>query len=88
MKLEYSINKNKHSILFCKDDNIKKMSQVLANFETDKNVLFLFDSKIDKKIVEKIIFIFELINESYEIIRLSIFSSKSLLLALTEYAIS
>ena len=54
MKLEYSINKNKHSILFCKDDNIKKMSQVLANFETDKNVLFLFDSKIDKKIVEKI----------------------------------
>jgi len=44
--------------------------------------------KNETKIVEKIIFIFELINESYEIIRLSIFSSKSLLLALTEYAIS
>ncbi len=54
MKIEYKINKSNHSVIFCKDNNIKKMSHALSTFETDKNVLFIFDSKINKKIVEKI----------------------------------
>ena len=31
---------------------MSKISQSLSTFKTDKNILFLFDSKIDKKIIE------------------------------------
>ena len=54
MNLRYSINKIDHSVIFCKDEKLEKISRFLQNFENDKNILFLFDSKIDKKIVEKI----------------------------------
>ena len=52
MKLEYNINESKHAVIFCKNKEMSKISQSLSTFKTDKNILFLFDSKIDKKIIE------------------------------------
>ena len=56
MKLNYSINKIKHSIVFCKNNKIEIISKSIASINSDKNVLFVYDGKIDKKIVNDIFF--------------------------------
>ncbi len=54
MILNYKINKEKHYITFCKSDKINLISKSIENIKSDKNILFIFDNKVDTKIVDVI----------------------------------
>ena len=54
MKLEYTINKEKNSIIFCKKNNFSILSKSLDKINSDKNVLFIYDKKINKKNIDEI----------------------------------
>ena len=54
MKLGYRINNNKHSVVFCRNNNLGIMSKFLATIKSDKNILFIYDNKINSKIVNQI----------------------------------
>ena len=56
MKLDYKINNNKHSIFFCRSNKLEIISKSLVQIKSDKNILFIYDSKIDKKIVSDIFY--------------------------------
>ncbi len=55
MKLDYKINKTKHSVIFCRSNYIGTISKTISSMKSDKNILFIYDSKIDKKIVNEIL---------------------------------
>ena len=50
MRLDYRINNQNHSIFFCKKRKFEKISTFLNKIKSDKNVLFIFDSNIKKKL--------------------------------------
>ena len=54
MKLEYKINDQQHSVIFCKKNSISNIVKYLNKIKSDKNVLFIYDKKIEKKIVEDV----------------------------------
>ena len=54
MILKYKINKSYNYITFCNKKNKSYLSKSLDSIETDKNVLLLYDNKIDKKIINDI----------------------------------
>ncbi len=56
MKLDYNINRQKHSIVFCKRNNLSVLSKSLNKIKSDKNVLFIYDKKINKKIVDEVFY--------------------------------
>ncbi len=56
MKLDYKINKEKNSIIFCKKNNFTVLSKSLNKINSDKNVLFIYDKKINKKIVDEVFY--------------------------------
>ena len=55
MKLNYIINKQKHSVIFCKSNYLGTISKTIELIKSDKNILFIYDSNIDKKIVKEIL---------------------------------
>ena len=52
--ISYSINNRLHSVTFCKAKNLHNISQSIESIKSDKNVLLIYDDKIDKKIVKSI----------------------------------
>ncbi len=54
MKLDYRINNNKHSVVFCRNNDLGVLSKSLTSIRTDKNILFIYDKKINNKIVNEI----------------------------------
>ena len=55
MKLKYKINKTKHSVVFCRSNYTGIISKTINSINSDKNILFIYDSKIDKTIVKEIL---------------------------------
>tara|TARA_A100001015_G_C15025430_1_gene730234 strand:- start:728 stop:1840 length:1113 start_codon:yes stop_codon:yes gene_type:complete len=56
MKLNYTINKEKHSVIFCKQNNISILSKSISSIHSDRNILFIYDRKINTNIVNEIIY--------------------------------
>ncbi len=74
MKLDYKINNNKHSIFFCRSNKLEIISKSLVQIKSDKNILFIYDSKIDKKIISDIFY--ELKLSGWNIIKVECVSEK------------
>ena len=55
MQLDYSINDEEHSILFCKKNEFKKISTKIEKVNSDKNVLLVYDDKVSKNTVDSLI---------------------------------
>ena len=55
MKLNYTINKEKHSVILCKQNNISILSKSISSIHSDRNILFIYDRKINTNIVNEII---------------------------------
>ena len=55
MKLEYKINKSKHSVIFCRSNYKGTISKTINSINSDKNILFIYDKNIEKKIVREIL---------------------------------
>ena len=70
MKLDYIINKNKHSVIFCKNNNIETVSKSILSIHSDRNVLFVYDGKIEKKIVNDIFYDLKL--SGFKVIKLNV----------------
>ena len=49
MKLEYKINKSKHSVIFCRSNYKGTISKTINSINSDKNILFIYDKNIEKK---------------------------------------
>ena len=54
MILNYKINKENHYITFCKSNKLGLISKSIEKIHSDKNILFIFDSKVETKIVDLI----------------------------------
>ena len=54
--ISYSINNRSHSVTFCKAKNLHNISESIESIKSDKNILLIYDDKIDKKIVKSIFF--------------------------------
>ena len=54
MNLTYKINNTEHFVTFCKANNINAISKSLEKIKSDKNILFIYDNKVDKSLVEEI----------------------------------
>lgn len=52
--INYKLNRNIHHITFCKKKNISKISNSLNNIKSDKNVLFIYDDNVQKKLVDEV----------------------------------
>ena len=55
MKLEYKINKSKPSVIFCRSNYKGTISKTINSINSDKNILFIYDRNIEKKIVREIL---------------------------------
>ena len=55
MQLKYKINKNEHQIHFCKKNQFNKITEHLEKSQSDKNILFVYDDNVNKKIVKSIL---------------------------------
>jgi 3-dehydroquinate synthase len=51
---EYFINKQSHYITFCKKKNIDSIAKSIEKINSDKNVLFIYDDKVDGSIIKNI----------------------------------
>lgn len=74
MKLDYMINKQKHSVIFCRSNYLGIISKTIESIKSDKNILFIYDSNIDKKIVKEILD--ELKTTGYNLIKVECVSQK------------
>jgi len=54
MILNYKINKENHYITFCKSNKLGLISKSIEKIHSDKNILFIFDSKVETEIVDLI----------------------------------
>ena len=54
MILNYKINKENHYITFCKSNKLGLISKSIEKIHSDKNILFIFDSKVETRIVDLI----------------------------------
>ena len=54
MKIDYRINNNKHSVVFCRSNKLDVVSKSVASIKSDKNILFIYDDKISRNIVNEI----------------------------------
>ncbi len=55
MKLKYKIHDNQHQIYFCKKKELHKITECLEKSNSDKNILFVYDDNVNKKIVNNIL---------------------------------
>ena len=55
MQIDYKINDEQHNILFCKKNDLKKLTNSIEKVNSDKNILLVYDDKVNKKIVDEII---------------------------------
>ena len=53
MKIDYRINNNKHSVVFA-SNKLDAVSKSVASIKSDKNILFIYDDKIGRNIVNEI----------------------------------
>ncbi len=54
--IRYKINNIEHSVNFCKFENLGPLSNSLEKINSDKNVLLIYDNKIDNKILKNIFY--------------------------------
>lgn len=55
MNLQYKINNITHHVTFCGSKKSNYISKSLENIHSDKNILFMYDDKVDKKIVNEVL---------------------------------
>ncbi len=55
MQIEYKINDEQHNVLFCKKNELKKITGSIEKVNSDKNILFVYDDKVNQKLVDEII---------------------------------
>ena len=55
MNLEYKISSQTHNITFCKKNSLQQISNSLEKIKSDKNILFIYDGNVNKKIVNLIV---------------------------------
>ena len=56
MQINYKISKIDHSVTFCKSSKTNYISSSLEKIDSDKNVLLIYDDKIDTRILRNILF--------------------------------
>ena len=54
MTISYKINNLEHKVIFCKSGKINFISSELDKVNSDKNVLLIYDNKIDIKVLKNI----------------------------------
>ena len=55
MRLNYKINNEEHLIFFCKKKKLNQITKSLEKINSDKNILFIYDVKVKKSIVNEIV---------------------------------
>ena len=55
MQIDYKINNEQHNVLFCKKNELKKITDCIEKVNSDKNILFVYDDKVNQKSVDEII---------------------------------
>ena len=55
MQLKYKINNNEHFVHFCRKKQLNIITSNLEKIQSDKNVLFIYDDKVNKSIVKIIL---------------------------------
>ena len=55
MQIKYKINNNNHYIHFCKKNQLNKITQYLEKSKSDRNVLFVYDDKVNNTVVQSIL---------------------------------
>ena len=55
MQIKYKINNNNHYIHFCKKNQLSKITQYLEKSKSDRNVLFVYDDKVNNTVVQSIL---------------------------------
>lgn len=50
----YKISNNDHYVTFCKKNSLNKISHSLIKIKSDKNVLFIYDDNVQKKLVDEL----------------------------------
>ena len=58
--ISYIINNSEHKINFCQSNKFQIISESIENIESDKNVLLIYDNKIDSKIIKNILSVLKL----------------------------
>ena len=58
--ISYIINNSEHKINFCQSNKFQIISKSIENIESDKNVLLIYDNKIDSKIIKNILSVLKL----------------------------
>ena len=54
MKIKYKINNLEYQITFCRKNSKNNISKSLDKINSDKNILLLYDEKVNKKIVKEV----------------------------------
>ncbi len=52
--INYSINNTEHKVTFCKSNKLRGISDSIESVNSDKNILLIYDDKIEKRIVKSI----------------------------------
>ena len=56
MKINYKIGKTTHQISFCRKEDKKNISKEIERVKSDRNVLLIYDVKINKNITNHFIY--------------------------------
>tara|TARA_A100000164_G_scaffold378155_1_gene419036 strand:+ start:917 stop:2038 length:1122 start_codon:yes stop_codon:yes gene_type:complete len=54
VQIDYKIDDEQHNILFCKKNDLKRLTNSIEKVNSDKNILLVYDDKVNKKIVDEI----------------------------------
>ena len=52
--ISYKVNNIEHKVTFCKSGNLGPISNYLDKINSDKNILLIYDDKINPKILKNI----------------------------------
>ena len=55
--ISYKVNNIEHKVTFCKSGNLGPISSSLDKINSDKNILLIYDDKINTKILKNIFWI-------------------------------
>ena len=65
--ISYKFNNIEHKVTFCKSGNLGPISNSLDKIKSDKNILLIYDDKINPKILKNIFYELKLSDAKYSV---------------------